>query len=395
MRYYNDIPNNLGTYDIVVGIPSFNNVDTIGHVARVAARGIENLGLIGLIANSDGGSTDNTVDAFLKSDTFGLPKISIRYKGIPGKGSAVRALFEIAHKTKAKVFIMLDSDLRSVEPWWVERLSRPILEEKTDYVTPFYLRHKYDGTITNNICYPLTSALYGLKIRQPIGGDFAVGKRLVEIYLSKPERVWQTNVAKFGIDIWMTTTAINESGRLPIQAALGAKVHDVKDPGKHLQNMFIQVVQTLFDLMIEYQSKWRSVTTIEGVEIYGDRPSQPVEEIVVDLVGLKEKAKTTLKERLVGSLSVRREIIESVLKMGTINAQDWVEVVHDLALKYREKKDQEIILDLLPFYFARVADFVERTRDMDSIEAEKLINEQLEIFCQKKEDLAKRWFFDT
>ncbi len=394
MRYCNDIPDDLGVYDIVVGIPSFNNPDTIGHVAQTAARGIEDLGLRGLIANSDGGSTDNTVDAFLKSDTFGLPKISIRYKGVPGKGSAVRALFEIAHKTKAKVFIMLDSDLRSVEPWWVERLARPILEEKTDYVTPFYLRHKYDGTITNNICYPLTSALYGLKIRQPIGGDFAVGKRLIEIYLGKPERVWQTNVAKFGIDIWMTTTAINESERLPIQAALGAKVHDVKDPGKHLQGMFIQVVQTLFDLMIEYQGRWKSVTTLEGVEIYGDRPSQFVEEIVVDLNGLKERAKNTLKERLVG-ITVRQEIAESVLKMGTINAQDWVEVVYDFALKYREKNDQEIILDLLPFYFARVADFVERTRDMDSIEAEKIINEQLEIFHQQKDRLAKRWFFDT
>ncbi len=394
MRYCNDIPDDLGVYDIVVGIPSFNNPDTIGHVAQTAARGIEDLGLRGLIANSDGGSTDNTVDAFLKSDTFGLPKISIRYKGVPGKGSAVRALFEIAHKTKAKVFIMLDSDLRSVEPWWVERLARPILEEKTDYVTPFYLRHKYDGTITNNICYPLTSALYGLKIRQPIGGDFAVGERLIEIYLGKPERVWQTNVAKFGIDIWMTTTAINESERLPIQAALGAKVHDVKDPGKHLQGMFIQVVQTLFDLMIEYQGRWKSVTTLEGVEIYGDRPSQFVEEIVVDLNGLKERAKNTLKERLVG-ITVRQEIAESVLKMGTINAQDWVEVVYDFALKYREKNDQEIILDLLPFYFARVADFVERTRDMDSIEAEKIINEQLEIFHQQKDRLAKRWFFDT
>ncbi len=394
MRYCNDIPDDLGVYDIVVGIPSFNNPDTIDHVAQTAARGIEDLGLRGLIANSDGGSTDNTVDAFLKSDTFGLPKISIRYKGVPGKGSAVRALFEIAHKTKAKVFIMLDSDLRSVEPWWVERLARPILEEKTDYVTPFYLRHKYDGTITNNICYPLTSALYGLKIRQPIGGDFAVGERLIEIYLGKPERVWQTNVAKFGIDIWMTTTAINESERLPIQAALGAKVHDVKDPGKHLQGMFIQVVQTLFDLMIEYQGRWKSVTTLEGVEIYGDRPSQFVEEIVVDLNGLKERAKNTLKERLVG-ITVRQEIAESVLKMGTINAQDWVEVVYDFALKYREKNDQEIILDLLPFYFARVADFVERTRDMDSIEAEKIINEQLEIFHQQKDRLAKRWFFDT
>ena len=161
MRYHNDLPD-LGKFDIVVGIPSFNNATTIAHVARTAAMGIKNLGLKGLIANSDGGSKDGTVEAFLKSDTFDVTKVSIQYEGIPGKGSAVRALFEIAHKTKAKVFIMLDSDLRSVEPWWIERLSGPILEGRTHYVAPLYLRHKYDGTITNNVCYPLTSALLSL-----------------------------------------------------------------------------------------------------------------------------------------------------------------------------------------------------------------------------------------
>lgn len=395
MRYHNDIPDDLQTCDLVVGIPSFNNATTIGYVAQTAAKGIVDLGLKGLIANSDGGSADKTVETFLKTDTFGLPKVSIRYRGIPGKGSAVRALFEIAHKVRAKALIMLDSDLRSVEPWWVERLAKPILEGKTDYVTPFYLRHKYDGTITNNICYPLTSVLYGLKIRQPIGGDFGVGSRLFEIYLNKPEHIWQTNVARFGIDIWMTTTAINELDRPPVQAALGAKVHDVKDPGKHLQGMFIQVVQTLFDMMIEYQNNWKHIETLIPAQIYGEQPNQAVEEIVVDLNGLKERAKTTLQERLHDDMSVRKEIVELVMKTGTINMQEWVEVVYSLALKYKKERDEKIVLDLLAFYFARVADFVEKTGNMNSVEAEKIIDEQLEMFREQKKNFVKRWSLDT
>lgn len=295
MKYRNDIPE-VEKCDIVVGIPSFNNATTVAHVARTAAEGIRRLQLKGLIVNSDGGSTDGTVEAFLASDTFEVPKFSLKYKGIPGKGSAVRALFEVAHKSKATIFIMLDSDLRSVEPWWIERMARPILEGKTDYVTPLYLRHKYDGTITNNVCYPLTSALYGVKVRQPIGGDFAVGSKLIEVFLSKPERVWESNVARFGIDIWMTTTAINELEKLPVQAALGAKVHDVKDPGKQLQGMFVQVVQTLFELMIEYQDRWKTVGELIDTEIYGEQPAQRVEEIVVDLKNLKEKASKGLRK---------------------------------------------------------------------------------------------------
>jgi hypothetical protein len=51
----------------------------------------------------------------------------------------------------------------------VQFLLRPVLEQDYQYVTPIYSRHKYDGTITNNIVYNLTRALYGKRIRQPIG----------------------------------------------------------------------------------------------------------------------------------------------------------------------------------------------------------------------------------
>jgi hypothetical protein len=394
MKYRNDIPE-VEKCDIVVGIPSFNNATTVAHVARTAAEGIRRLQLKGLIVNSDGGSTDGTVEAFLASDTFEVPKFSLRYKGIPGKGSAVRALFEVAHKSKATIFIMLDSDLRGVEPWWIERMARPILEEKTDYVTPLYLRHKYDGTITNNVCYPLTSALYGVKVRQPIGGDFAVGSKSIEVFLSKPENVWQSNVARFGIDIWMTTTAINELEKLPVQAALGAKVHDVKDPGKQLQGMFVQVVQTLFELMIEYQDRWKTVGELIDTEIYGEQPAQRVEEIVVDLKNLKEKASKTLRERMPSRVSLRRELLESILENGTLGAEQWVETVYEFALAYKRERSEELVLDLLPFYFARVADFVEKTKDMDSVEAEKLIESQLQLFMRLKEPFKRRWFVDT
>lgn len=394
MKYHNDIPQ-IENCDMVVGIPSFNNSTTIPHVAQTAAEGIRRLGLKGLIVNSDGGSTDGTAEAFLASDTFEVPKFSLRYRGIPGKGSAVRALFEVAHKSKARIFIMLDSDLRSVEPWWIERMARPILEDRTDYVTPLYLRHKYDGTITNNICYPLTSALYGVKVRQPIGGDFAVSSKLIEVFLSKPENVWQSNVARFGIDIWMTTTAINESQKLPVQAALGVKVHDVKDPGKQLQGMFVQVVQTLFELMIEYQDRWKTVSEVIDTEVHGEQPSQEVEEIVVDLKNLKEKASKTLRERMPSRVSLRKELLKSVLENGTLDAEQWVEAVYEFALAYKRERSEEIVLDLLPFYFARVADFVEKTKDISSVEAEGLMESQLQLFMQMKDSFKRRWSVDT
>src|SRR5918911_1467395 len=188
----------LGQTDILVGIPSFNNADTIGHVVRAVAAGLAKYfsPYRAVLVNADGGSTDGTPDvvaramvdygAALISEREGvLHKIITPYEGIPGKGSAFRTIFEIARRLKAKACAVVDSDLRSITPEWIELLVRPVLEEGYDYVAPYYLRHKYDGTITNSLVYPLTRALYGKRIRQPIGGDFGFSGKLAEHYVAK------------------------------------------------------------------------------------------------------------------------------------------------------------------------------------------------------------------
>jgi len=114
----------------------------------------------------------------------------------------------MARQLGAKACVVVDADLRSITPDWIDLLIRPVLYAGYDFVAPYYHRHKWDGTITNSIVYPLTRALYGLRVRQPIGGDFGLSGRLVERYLQKND--WESDVARYGIDIWMTTVAIAE-----------------------------------------------------------------------------------------------------------------------------------------------------------------------------------------
>ena len=373
---------------IVVGIPSYNNAQTIRRVAEIAAEGLRRYFKgDGVVVNSDGGSKDGTREAFMSADTGGIEKDSFEYEGVPGKGSAMRAVFEYAKEHDADAIVFLDSDLRSVEPWWIDRLAGPIISGDSDYVTPYYTRHKYDGTITNHICYPMTSTLYGKKVRQPIGGDFGVGKRAYELYLSKPKSVWKTNVARFGIDIWMTTTVI-ANGLNVAQAALGAKIHDIKDPGKHLSPMFVQVVSTLFSLMVEYENVWKKSEKVEDVSIVGDSPDIEPEDLKVDLENLREKAKQVKDLDFIDD-----EITSSVRRNGEINSSEWIKVVHSFAVAFRDGKVD--IEDMIPFYFARVANFVKETENMSTKEAEKMIEKQLEEFFKNKDKLIKRWDDDS
>ena len=55
--------------DIVIGIPSYNNAPTIGHVVRAAYAGLAKYfpQFTAVVINSDGGSKDNTREAVLSA----------------------------------------------------------------------------------------------------------------------------------------------------------------------------------------------------------------------------------------------------------------------------------------------------------------------------------------
>src|SRR5438874_8130052 len=220
----------LGRADIMVGIPSFKNAATIGYVVRAAQAGLVQYfpDLRPVVVNSDAGSPDGTQRVVVETEppeyverillvrpTNRLARVSITYpevEGSGGKGAALRTIFEMAAALEVQALVVVDSDLRSIAPEWIELLAGPILKGGYDYVTPLYARHKHDGTITNSVAYPLTRALYGLRVRQPIGGEFGLGADLARAFLEQP--VWDTDVARFGIDIFMTTTAIARGARV-------------------------------------------------------------------------------------------------------------------------------------------------------------------------------------
>jgi len=383
-------------YEIIVGIPSYNNAQTIGYVTKVVDEGIkEYFNGRGLIVNSDGGSTDGTRDIFLNTRTI-AEKVSFTYEGLPGKGSAMGSVMKLVVFLNVPVAVFVDSDLRSIEPWWIDRLTKPILEKDAVYVTPYYIRHKYDGTITNNICYPIVSALFGKKIRQPIGGDFGVSLRMIKNYMSQPMEIWSTDVARFGIDIWMTTTAINEGNGEIWQTALGTKIHDVKDPGKHLGPMFSQVVGTLFRQIEKYQENWMKDIEVKDVPIFGSVSNVSPEPLKVDLENLKKSAINGINENYEFVSKVFEDdllrVINDTKSTGKIDIEQWVKLIYSFAAKYRKKDLREkLIKALVPLYFAKVADFVELTLDKPDDFAEKLIEEQVEIFKTNKEFLKKIW----
>ena len=384
--------------DIVVGVPSYNNESTIENVARTAAEGLDRYfpSLKGVFFLADGGSTDDTREKVAGLELGRTPKVVTIYRGPPGKGSAVRATLGAMALLKAKVGVSLDADLRSIKPEWIKLMADYILRDKCDLVAPLYRRHKFDATITNDIAYPLTRSLYGVRIRQPIGGDFAFSNILAKDLLS--EDVWQTEVGRFGVDIFMTTTALAKGYRSG-EATLGVKTHNPKDPVE-LTPMLREVVGTLFRLAGKYYEHWSRIKGSVLPRIAGKLEFAEPKEVKVNLEELRMGFRAGWERfYLLWTDILEKETLEGLTKVREeeepLSPTLWARILYDYLVAYQVPTSSidksKLLWSLVPLYRTRTASFIEETQKMSSQEAERVIEAQAEIFEDLKPYLIKRW----
>jgi hypothetical protein len=283
----------------------------------------------------------------------------------------------------------MDADLRSVTPYWLDRLLTPVVHHGYEFITPVYVRHRHDGTITNSVAYPLTASLYGARIRQPIGGEFAMTGELASHFADAD--VWATDVARFGIDLWMTTTGLVE-GRRMAQSILGAKLHDPKDPGLSLAPMFEQVVGTCFSLAERYADRWREVEGIVTPPTFGFPADVAAEPVRVSLPLLREHfaAGRALWQEEWGEILSPEHLDQAAA--GDLDAGTWVGVLYDYLTAWASGRDRgRLIGSLIPLYFARTAVFVERTLNVTGAEVDAEIEAVVDAALARKPDLLARW----
>ena len=202
-------PQDVQAADLIVGIPSYNEAELISYPTQKASEGL--IKYFGdkncVIINCDNDSPDGTREAFLNTQTE-VPKIYLSTPpGVRGKGNNFKNLFEKSCELGAQAIVVVDADLKSITPRWIKNLGDPLFKN-FGFVSPLFLSHRFESTITNNIAYPLTRSLYGRRVRQPIGGDVGFSGELARLYLE--EEPWGKRVSQSGIDIWMVTLAMTQ-----------------------------------------------------------------------------------------------------------------------------------------------------------------------------------------
>ena len=403
MAFYEDNPLGITSADVVVGIPSFNEVESIGRTVEQVDKGLAEYfpGMNCAIINADNHSTDGTREAFFAAPGM-IPRISLSTApGVHGKGKNLWNFFEKARELNPKALVVIEADIKNISPVWIRNLGAPILKG-AGFVSPLYVRHKYEATLTSSIIYPLLRCLYGRRVRQANAGDFGFSPKLLDLYLNRP--LWNESVENFGIDVWMANIAL--AARLPIvQAFMGMpKIHRITDPYAHLTVLFHEVIETIFNLMGMYkdfweQVKWSKPTALSGTDLHEMETPLPVD---ININRLHERfiegfdQYCGLWESIYGPTVVPKlqEIRSLGLQHFSFPSQTWATILFDSAAAFRRMNTQEKshLLDaLLPLYLGKVLSFVRKTERMSLQQAEEYIENECMIFEENKPYIIRVW----
>jgi hypothetical protein len=403
---------NVGEVDILVGLPTHNNAKTIGSIVQTIQSGI----LRGfpreraVIINADGGSRDGTPelvtggsidDVRPASNLYALRTlhaISTKYASSPASEVAFRTILAAAELLRAKACVVMSPESANIEPEWLSKLLRPIYRDGFDLVTPTYRRHKLEGLLITNLLYPMTRALYGLRIREAYSLEFGFSGRLGSQFLE--QNVWTDGTEGSGVELRFTLAAI--TGRYRIcQSFLGEKDH-IERRAADLVPALRQTVGALFSALDPDFPVWSAV---EG--------SQPVagtganQEVLLTPVRVNRKR---LREMFSTGVAELESVFQSILSPPTLTelqriartgkeeefdypAELWVRTVYEFAASYQKSviSRDHIIQALAPLFRGRMFTFLMENRDASANDVENNIEGLCLEFERLKPYLLQLW----
>ena len=130
MAFYEENPGEITRADVVVGIPSANEVESIARTTEQVDKGLTRYfpDLKCAIVNSDNHSADGTREAFFSAPA-NTPRLYISTEpGFSGKGRNIRNFFEKARQLNPKALIIIEADIKNISPVWIRNLGAPILK---------------------------------------------------------------------------------------------------------------------------------------------------------------------------------------------------------------------------------------------------------------------------
>lgn len=399
--------------DLLIGIPTYNNAETIAHVVESVLSGLHRSfpHSHAVIMNCDGGSQDTTQTFFQDVITSpGVEMLSVQHQPppihqvvqleqeIPRYDQAVRTMLYASDLLHVRACSIIHGNIASITPDWIGWLLSPITERSFDFVAPLFSRQKFEGSLTNSIIYPLSRALYGKQVRYHGGGGYGISGKLASVFLSK--EVWSGDIIQWGIENWMTTVSIAEGYEI-CHASLGTKVLHPKPVGMDVSGILSSAVGSVFGLMEELEPVWEGRRGSSPVPMFGPPCEFSSAPTPVNRERMVNAFRQGLRDLLpIWAIILSQETMAQVLPLGILDVDDfkfpietWVQVIYDFALAYHEKTihREHVLKALTPLYLGRTASFILEMQHSTSQDVERSIETLCEEYEAQKSSFQERW----
>jgi glucosylglycerate synthase len=304
-----------------------------------------------------------------------------------------RAVFNVSNQVGARGCVVLGSDPATLAPGALRHLIEPVLERGFDLVTPCYHRQRFQGLLTSAVVAPVTRALYGKRIRFPLGTDFGFSGRLIERHLQGPAGGPEGNPVR------LTSSAACAGFQIG-QAQLGVPMPVQKDP----PDASAAVAQVLGPLFLDIERNaacWQKVRGSQSVPMFGMAGAMPDEPGAVDVSRMIETFRLGYRnlQDVWSVVLPPANLLElkrlTALAPAQFRLPDelWARIIYDFALAHRQRvmNRDHLLRAMTPLYLAWVASYAAQVETAVQVAVEQRLERLGSAFEAQKPYLVSRW----
>jgi len=308
------------------------------------------------------------------------------------------AVLTVSSKLAARACVVIGSELRVAHVQTVVyQLVQPLLELGFDLVMPRYDRQRTEGLLNRSILAPFSRALYGERIQNPMGPDFGLSGKLLQMLLAHRQGKSR------GYDIHPVASVASAAachGLRICESHLGARVQ-MPAQRTDLSSLLATVLGAAFSDTELNAPFWQRIRGSKPVPWFGEPESAPVEPGPLDVQPMIESFHlgTQNFQEIWGNVLPPTTLLElkrlARLPTAQFHMPDdlWASMVYDFALGHRLRmiSRDHLLRSMTPLYRGWIASYALETENAGLREVESRLEQLSAVFEARKPYLVSRW----
>jgi hypothetical protein len=394
----------VGQVDLLIGVPQFDDAPTAAAAVAAVRAAFRTQFPRQRAALLHAGGADATLAAAV-SDAWGAAGPSARgglrtthlitARGAirePG-GSGASVILAAADLLRAAAVVILDPDAADLTPERVAALAAPLGDARIDLLAPLYARPADEGLLVTQMLRPLTRALFGTDLREPLLPEFGCSGRFTSHCVQTAADLSPAIVQSH---YWLAAEAL--AGTFTVrQQLLGSHRQTRRAARAGLPALFQEIVGAAFLVLDRHDQQWLSRHAV------ADTVPAPLEAMQADpAAGTRALASFAAD---VGNLAeiltrILSPDVHTALRAATaaeggprLPATLWAELVSEFLLAHHHAVmlREHVVQALLPLYVARTGSFLAEHAGGDATALDGALDALCHDFERFKPRIIERW----